>query len=213
MLRSLDIPARLVTGFSAMDRNPLTGYYEIRALDGYAWVEAWIDGIGWVLLEPTAYYQLPKPEQETLTANQIQEYAQRLQQMEDALGNDREFTWRGLMLGLWDMLYRYSIALLALIKLFVMTVWPLLIGGAALFLAGYLLWRLNRNRIQDRISYWRVNRYQPSDPKQAAGFYLKHLQAMMARRGLQRPPGMTIEHYSRLLEEQADLAEPREIVT
>jgi len=213
MLRSLDIPARLVTGFSAMDRNPLTGYYEIRALDGHAWVEAWIDGIGWVLLEPTAYYQLPKPEQETLTANQIQEYAQRLQQMEDALGNDREFTWRGLMLGLWDMLYRYSIALLALIKLFVMTVWPLLIGGAALFLAGYLLWRLNRNRIQDRISYWRVNRYQPSDPKQAAGFYLKHLQAMMARRGLQRPPGMTIEHYSRLLEEQADLAEPREIVT
>ena len=213
MLRTLDIPARLVTGFSATDRNPLTGYYEIRALDGHAWVEAWIDGVGWVLLEPTAYYQLPKPEHKTLTANQIQDYAQRLQQMENALGTDQELTWHGLMLGLWDRLYRYSTALLALVKLLVMTVWPLLIGGAVALLAGYLLWRLKGNRIKDGISYWRVNRYQPSDPKHAAGFYLKHLQAMMARRGLERPPGMTIEHYARLLEDQANLSEPREIVT
>lgn len=213
MLRTLDIPARLVTGFSATDRNPLTGYYEIRALDGHAWVEAWIEGVGWVLLEPTAYYQLPEPENETLTANQIQDYAQRLQEMENALGEDRAFSWWGLMLGLWEMLYRYSVALLALIKMLVIRSWPLLLGAATAGLAGYLIWRLQRDRILDRISYWKVNRHQPSDPKQAAAFYLKHLQAMMARRGLERPPGMTIEQYTQRLEDQAGLAKPREIVT
>lgn len=212
MLRTQDIPARLVTGFSATDRNPLTGYYEIRALDGHAWVEAWIDGVGWVLLEPTAFYQLPQPEQQRLTASQIQDYAQRLQEMETALGNDREFTWRGLMLGLWELLYRYAIALLAFIKLALIKSWTFLAGMAAVGLAGYLLWRSQRNRILDSISHWKVNRYRPSSPKHAADFYMGHLQAMMARRGLKRPPGMTIEAYILQLAEQADLVEPARIV-
>ena len=70
MLRTLDIPARLVTGFSATTRNPLTGYFDIRAIDGHAWTEAWIDG-RWVTFEPTAYYDLPPPDQGRFTAEQI----------------------------------------------------------------------------------------------------------------------------------------------
>ena len=53
MLRLQGVPARLVTGFSATNKNPLTGYFEVRALDAHAWVEAYFPAHGWVTFEPT----------------------------------------------------------------------------------------------------------------------------------------------------------------
>lgn len=61
MLRAVDIPSRVATGFSLGEPNPITGYYEVRALDGHAWVEAYLAGIGWLMLEPTPFYPLPQP--------------------------------------------------------------------------------------------------------------------------------------------------------
>jgi transglutaminase-like putative cysteine protease len=59
LLREIGIPARLAQGYSLGERNPLTGFNEVRALDGHAWAEGWIDGIGWVMFEPTPFYPLP----------------------------------------------------------------------------------------------------------------------------------------------------------
>ncbi|MGA2737274.1 MAG: DUF3488 and transglutaminase-like domain-containing protein [Bryobacteraceae bacterium] len=53
MLRTLDIPARLVTGFQSGIFNPLTELYVIRASDAHSWVEAWLPGRGWVTFDPT----------------------------------------------------------------------------------------------------------------------------------------------------------------
>jgi transglutaminase-like putative cysteine protease len=52
MLRTLGIPARYVTGFLA--RNPTFNGFVIRGSDGHAWVEAYVDGVGWVAFDPTA---------------------------------------------------------------------------------------------------------------------------------------------------------------
>jgi len=53
MLRTIDIPSRLVTGFQGGVYNPLTGLYVIRASDAHSWVEAWFPGRGWVTFDPT----------------------------------------------------------------------------------------------------------------------------------------------------------------
>ncbi|MGH2597604.1 MAG: transglutaminase TgpA family protein [Actinomycetota bacterium] len=53
MLRTIGIPTRLVTGYGPGERNPLTGYFEVRQSDAHAWVEVYYPGIGWVPYDPT----------------------------------------------------------------------------------------------------------------------------------------------------------------
>ena len=53
MLRTLGIPARLVTGFQSGLYNPLTDLWVVRASDAHSWVEAWIPEYGWTTFDPT----------------------------------------------------------------------------------------------------------------------------------------------------------------
>jgi protein-glutamine gamma-glutamyltransferase len=53
MLRSLGIPARVVAGYAVGERNPFSGYYDVRASDAHAWVEVWFPGYGWYEFDPT----------------------------------------------------------------------------------------------------------------------------------------------------------------
>lgn len=53
MLRSIGIPARVVTGFQSGTYNPMTGWQVVRASDAHAWVEAWLEGRGWTTFDPT----------------------------------------------------------------------------------------------------------------------------------------------------------------
>lgn len=77
MLRSIGISARYVNGYSATDVNPVTGYIEVSGLDAHAWVEAYIDGIGWMPFEPTAFYQVPSKKPSQFAFEEISEYANR----------------------------------------------------------------------------------------------------------------------------------------
>ncbi|MEJ7606898.1 MAG: DUF3488 and transglutaminase-like domain-containing protein [Bryobacteraceae bacterium] len=53
MLRELQIPSRVVTGFESGVYNPLTGFHAIRASDAHSWVEAYLPGAGWTTFDPT----------------------------------------------------------------------------------------------------------------------------------------------------------------
>ena len=53
MLRSLRIPARVVTGFQTGIYNPVSGWYVVRASDAHSWVEAYLPHRGWTTLDPT----------------------------------------------------------------------------------------------------------------------------------------------------------------
>ena len=53
MLRTLGIPTRLVTGYGPGQRNPLTGYFEVKQSDAHAWLEVFYPGFGWVPYDPT----------------------------------------------------------------------------------------------------------------------------------------------------------------
>ncbi|TAJ07587.1 MAG: DUF3488 domain-containing protein [Nitrospirae bacterium] len=53
MLRTLGIPARLVTGFLPGEWNGFGRYYTIRQRDAHAWVEVYFPRSGWVTFDPT----------------------------------------------------------------------------------------------------------------------------------------------------------------
>jgi hypothetical protein len=53
MLRSLGIPARLVSGFAGGVENPISGLQVIRSSDAHSWVEAYIPTYGWLEFDPT----------------------------------------------------------------------------------------------------------------------------------------------------------------
>ena len=53
MLRTLGIPARLVTGFLTGEWNNFGRYYIVRQQDAHAWVEVFFGDSGWMTFDPT----------------------------------------------------------------------------------------------------------------------------------------------------------------
>ena len=53
MLRSEGIPSRVVAGFQQGGWNPYGRYFMVRLSDAHSWVEAYIDGRGWVTFDPS----------------------------------------------------------------------------------------------------------------------------------------------------------------
>jgi transglutaminase-like putative cysteine protease len=64
MLRMLNIPSRVVTGFQSGVYNPISGSQLIRTSDAHSWVEAWLPDRGWVTYDPTP----PDPQAQRLSA-------------------------------------------------------------------------------------------------------------------------------------------------
>jgi protein-glutamine gamma-glutamyltransferase len=54
LARAAGIPARVVTGYQGGEFNPLGGYWIVRQSDAHAWSEVWLEGRGWVRVDPTA---------------------------------------------------------------------------------------------------------------------------------------------------------------
>lgn len=54
MLRALDVPARVVTGYQGADPTPVDGWWAVRRSHAHAWAEYWDDARGWVRVDPTA---------------------------------------------------------------------------------------------------------------------------------------------------------------
>jgi len=54
VMRAAGVPARVVTGYQGGEFNPLGGYLIVRQSDAHAWSEIWIEGRGWLRVDPTA---------------------------------------------------------------------------------------------------------------------------------------------------------------
>jgi transglutaminase-like putative cysteine protease len=52
--RAAGIPARVVTGYQGGEFNPMGSYLIVRQSDAHAWSEVWLEGRGWVRVDPTA---------------------------------------------------------------------------------------------------------------------------------------------------------------
>ena len=54
LMRALDIPARIVTGYQGGELNGVDGFWVVRQSDAHAWTEVWQAGRGWVRVDPTS---------------------------------------------------------------------------------------------------------------------------------------------------------------
>jgi transglutaminase-like putative cysteine protease len=54
LMRAAGIPARVVAGYLGGEQNSLGDYFVIHQYDAHAWTEVWLEGQGWVRIDPTA---------------------------------------------------------------------------------------------------------------------------------------------------------------
>jgi hypothetical protein len=224
MLRAADIPARLVTGYPATRYDLFSGEFEIRRLDGHAWVEAYIDGAGWVTFEPTPGYDVPPRESPRSAVQSLVEHlrhkiaADRVLQRVDWSTHLAEWFVR-----LWDEIKRlvaFAVAaLLAMLREVVMWLAAHLLEILVLVVAalasiylfrrlapGYTLWWW--------LERWRVSRAGRAGPRARVFACYEGVERLLARKGLPRPPAWTHRDYeSRLGHELGWLRSPVALLT
>jgi len=54
LMRAAGIPTRVVLGYAGGTRNRYGNYWVVRRMDAHAWNEVWLEGRGWVRVDPTA---------------------------------------------------------------------------------------------------------------------------------------------------------------
>ena len=201
MLRSRGIPARLVTGFSATNKNPLTGYFEVRGLDAHAWVEAYFPNHGWVSFEPTPAYFLPRPAEVKTTAESLKEYMENLQAAEKLINEsrseapDKPLSLEGMLSALRDgLLYLINVTVLLVAQGWEMIKVPLLfgVGLAAIGAAGFYAFRLP---LLNALSLLKVKLLPLHDTCAVVRSAYCELEGILSRKGFARNPSHTLEEY------------------
>lgn len=106
LMRGAGIPARVVTGYQGGELNPFDGALVVRQSDAHAWAEVWLEGQGWVRVDPTAAAAperirsgldaaLPDGELRPFMMREGLEWLRALRHRWDALSN----TWNQWVLG------------------------------------------------------------------------------------------------------------------
>lgn len=54
LMRAMDVPARVVTGYQGADPRVVDGWYVVRQSNAHAWAEIWLAGEGWIRVDPTS---------------------------------------------------------------------------------------------------------------------------------------------------------------
>ncbi|MDO5770256.1 MAG: DUF3488 and transglutaminase-like domain-containing protein, partial [Psychrobacter sp.] len=72
LMRAAGIPARVVAGYQGGEPSRSGNVWEVRQMDAHAWSEVWLEGQGWVRVDPTSFVAPERVEQgmEALTQNQ-----------------------------------------------------------------------------------------------------------------------------------------------
>lgn len=55
LMRSVGIPARVVAGYQGGELGRDGKSWEVRQMDAHAWTEVWLEGQGWVRIDPTSF--------------------------------------------------------------------------------------------------------------------------------------------------------------
>ncbi|RYX89605.1 MAG: DUF3488 domain-containing protein [Comamonadaceae bacterium] len=54
LMRAASVPSRIVTGYQGGETNAVDGFFTVRQSDAHAWAEVWMDGRGWMRVDPTS---------------------------------------------------------------------------------------------------------------------------------------------------------------
>jgi transglutaminase-like putative cysteine protease len=178
VMRAAGIPTRVVTGYQGGEINPIDGYLVVRQSDAHAWAEVWLDGRGWLRVDPTAL-AAPERIEDGLAAALAAEgelpfmlqadmaWLRGMRHRWEAISN----TWNQHVLGYNPERQRELLARLGLSHNTAMKLTGLLAGLTALLLLALYAWANHTRRINDPVqrSWERFGR-------------------QMARAGLERAP-------------------------
>lgn len=73
LMRAAGIPARVVTGYLGGSKNQVGEHYVVRQSDAHAWSEVWLEGEGWVRIDPTGAVAPNRVEQDLSSALPLEE--------------------------------------------------------------------------------------------------------------------------------------------
>jgi hypothetical protein len=202
MLRTIDIPSRNVTGFVGGRYNPYGGYYALRQGDAHSWVEAYIEGRGWVTFDPTPPSRAAVGPRQSLWAdlqalidavrtrwmtsvvgydlrtqvNMLKRLA-RFFSTQDTGGDEGDKAASELAHNQWKALGRYALVIVL----------------AICAVVGVWRWRVRRNRKP-------IGRPVPEHVEQAVRLY-RDLERALASTGHARPTAVTPVEHARFLKD------------
>ncbi len=202
MLRTVGIPSRVVTGFQSGIYNPLTHLQVVRASDAHSWVEAWISGRGWTTFDPTP----PDPNASgsnvmarlSMFFDAAQEFWQDWVVSYDldrqiALASHMDETARHFRFHSFDQFRTWIVDTFAVMARYASAM--AIAGGAGLIFALFgptiAGWWRSRQRVK------RLARGEgvASD----ATLLYERMLALLAKRGIQKPPWLTPTEFARVL--------------
>jgi hypothetical protein len=174
----------------------------VRAFDGHAWVEGYVEGVGWMTFEPTAAYPVPRRNPQSGTAlRDLKEYTEKLSKQE-ALQGVTSFTatvaaaMRSLSEGWFELVLRVQLALEAG-RDWLMANSVALVGTMVLLvavgIAGY------RNR--QRLSWWVANLIVRACPSGRVSIVaVRQIERVARGMGFGKAAGETVDEYLAKLE-------------
>ncbi|AMO35646.1 transglutaminase TgpA family protein [Thauera humireducens] len=152
LMRAAGVPARVVTGYQGGEINPIDGNLVVRQSHAHAWSEVWLEGRGWVRVDPTALSAprriddglaaaLPEGEALPIMMHPRMEWLRGLRLRWEAVSN----AWNQRVLGYNPQRQKELLARLGLDQ---GSSWMLggAIAGAGALLFGLLLWWATRKR-------------------------------------------------------------------
>jgi hypothetical protein len=218
MLRTVGIPARLVTGFLATEWNEYGGYFTVRQRDAHAWVEVYFPHTGWITMDPT-------PTVSAAVATSRWELLSRLGESVrlqwDRLfvrysAKDQLAVVHGVREGsdaLRERVSRWSSSLSAPIsqafsrlthmaRTFQPGMLGLVTGVIVVCLALLLL------MLRDRIGLWATTHLRTAHPQLVIVQLYTRMLRTVERHGVNKPPASTASEFARLVEREWKAAGP-----
>nr|WP_088956421.1 DUF3488 and transglutaminase-like domain-containing protein [Variovorax sp. HW608] len=101
LMRALDIPARIVTGYQGGELNSVDNYWVLRHSDAHAWAEVWQEGLGWTRVDPTGAISPDRVGQFRRLAAQPGIIAEAFEAMSPSLVLNLHATWEAINNG-WN---------------------------------------------------------------------------------------------------------------
>ncbi|OGW52292.1 MAG: hypothetical protein A2V62_03425 [Nitrospirae bacterium RBG_19FT_COMBO_58_9] len=218
MLRTVGIPARLVTGFLATEWNEFGGYFTVRQRDAHAWVEVYFPHSGWITMDPT-----PTVNGTVATSRweAFSRFGESIRMQWDRLfvrysAKDQLAVVHGIREGsdaLRERMSRWVSSLTVSIRQALspltrkaQTFFPgmlgLITGVTAVGLALLLL------ILRDRIGLWATTHLPTSHPQLAIVQLYARMLRTVERHGLSKPPAATASEFARLVEQKWAAAGP-----
>jgi len=219
MLRTVGIPARLVTGFLATEWNDYGGYFTVRQRDAHAWVEVYFPHSGWITMDPTPAVSAAvapsgwEPLRRVAESVRLQwdrlfvHYSARdqlavvhgVREGSDVV-RERMSRWASLLAAPIGQVFT---RLTQMVQTFHSGMLGLITGSIVVGLSLALL------MLRDRIGLWAVTHFLPkSHPQVAIAQLYSRMLRILERHGVSKPPAATASEFARLVEREWKAAGP-----